>query len=143
MPPSPQRPNLLYIHSDQHNPYVMGCAGDRVVETPNLDRLAAEGVRCTQVYCPLGVRKRAAEVVDPFSLSVGFMLPHSPYLARRHLYDFYRERIGPPAVRQPFASTSIRPCAGGGPTSTCTTSPRNGCSTAAPPTGPWWRPWTP
>ena len=32
-----QRPNLLYIHSDQHNPYVMGCAGDPVVETPHLD----------------------------------------------------------------------------------------------------------
>ena len=47
-----QRPNLLYIHSDQHNPYVMGCAGDPVVETPHLDRLAAEGVQCTQVYCP-------------------------------------------------------------------------------------------
>ena len=46
------RPNLLYIHSDQHNPYVMGCAGDPVVETPHLDRLAAEGVQCTQVYCP-------------------------------------------------------------------------------------------
>ncbi|MDE2814047.1 MAG: sulfatase-like hydrolase/transferase, partial [Gemmatimonadota bacterium] len=47
-----QRPNLLYIHSDQHNPYVMGCAGDPVVETPHLDRLAADGVQCTQVYCP-------------------------------------------------------------------------------------------
>ena len=47
-----QRPNLLYIHSDQHNPYVMGCAGDPVVETPHLDRLADEGVQCTQVYCP-------------------------------------------------------------------------------------------
>ena len=46
------RPNLLYIHSDQHNPHVMGCAGDPVVETPHLDRLAAEGVQCTQVYCP-------------------------------------------------------------------------------------------
>ena len=46
------RPNLLYIHSDQHNPYVMGCADDPVVETPHLDRLAAEGVQCTQVYCP-------------------------------------------------------------------------------------------
>ena len=30
----------------------MGCAGDPVVETPHLDRLAAEGVQCTQVYCP-------------------------------------------------------------------------------------------
>lgn len=45
-------PNLLYIHSDQHNPYVTGCYGDRLVQTPNLDRLAAEGVVFENVYCP-------------------------------------------------------------------------------------------
>ncbi|MCY4401666.1 MAG: sulfatase-like hydrolase/transferase [Candidatus Poribacteria bacterium] len=47
-----QRPNLLYIHSDQHNPYVTGCYGDKLVQTPNLDKLAAEGVLFENVYCP-------------------------------------------------------------------------------------------
>jgi choline-sulfatase len=51
MPPT-QRPNLLYIHSDQHNPYVTGCYGDPLVQTPNLDRLAAAGVVFDNVYCP-------------------------------------------------------------------------------------------
>ena len=37
-------PNLLYIHSDQHDPYVTGCYGDPLVQTPHLDRLASEGV---------------------------------------------------------------------------------------------------
>ena len=46
------RPNLLFIYSDQHNPYVMGCAGDPVVSTPNLDSLAAQGVLATDVYTP-------------------------------------------------------------------------------------------
>lgn len=46
------RPNLLYIHSDQHCPAVLGCYGDPVVATPNLDRLAAAGVRFTDAYCP-------------------------------------------------------------------------------------------
>ena len=45
-------PNLLYIHSDQHNPYVTGCYGDPLVQTPHLDRLAAEGVVLENVYCP-------------------------------------------------------------------------------------------
>ena len=45
------RPNLLYIHTDQHNPYVLGCAGDPLVETPNLDRLAAGGAHFPNVYC--------------------------------------------------------------------------------------------
>ena len=33
-----QRPNLLYIHSDQHSPFVTGCYGDPLVQTPHLDR---------------------------------------------------------------------------------------------------------
>ncbi len=45
------RPNLLYVHSDQHNPFVTGCYGDPVVETPNLDRLANEGVVFDAAYC--------------------------------------------------------------------------------------------
>jgi len=46
------RPNILLIMSDQHNPHVLGCAGDEVVRTPNLDRLAADGVHFTANYCP-------------------------------------------------------------------------------------------
>ncbi|MAS37259.1 MAG: sulfatase [Anaerolineaceae bacterium] len=46
-----QRPNLLYIHTDQHNPYVTGCYGDPLVQTPNLDKLAQSGVMFTNTYC--------------------------------------------------------------------------------------------
>ncbi len=45
-------PNLLYIHSDQHSPFVAGCYGDEAIETPHLDRLAARGVTLDNVYCP-------------------------------------------------------------------------------------------
>ena len=44
--------NLLYIHSDQHTPYVTGCYGDKYVKTPNLDKLAANGVMFKNTYCP-------------------------------------------------------------------------------------------
>ena len=47
-----QQPNLLYIHTDQHNPYVTGCYGDPLIQTPNLDRLAASGVVFDNTYCP-------------------------------------------------------------------------------------------
>ena len=46
------RPNLLYIHSDQHSPFVAGCYGDELVQTPHLDALAADGVALDNVYCP-------------------------------------------------------------------------------------------
>ncbi len=45
-------PHLLYIHSDQHSPAVLGRYGDAVVNTPNLNRLAASGVVFNNVYCP-------------------------------------------------------------------------------------------
>jgi choline-sulfatase len=44
-------PNILVVMSDQHRADTMGCAGDAGVLTPNLDRLAAEGVRVPRVSC--------------------------------------------------------------------------------------------
>ena len=223
---SSRRPNLLYIHSDQHAPTVAGCYGDPVVETPNLDALAARGVTFGNAYCPsplcvpsrmaaltgrfpcenqvwtndhildssiptlahamgaagyrpvligrmhalgpdqlhgyaerlvgdhgpnhpggrgvdhgqlegtagparisltksgpgqsayqvhdedvsaatvdylnrLGVQRRAGLLDEPFSLSVGFMLPHQPFVARREDYARYDGRVGPPTHPDP------------------------------------------
>ena len=42
-----QRPNVLFLISDQHNAKFLGCGGIVPVKTPNLDRLAREGVRFT------------------------------------------------------------------------------------------------
>lgn len=42
---SPKRPNVLFILSDQHNAKCLGYTGMTDALTPNLDKLAAEGVR--------------------------------------------------------------------------------------------------
>lgn len=44
--------NVLFLFSDQHNQKVAGCYGDKLVKTPNIDRLAREGVRFDNAYCP-------------------------------------------------------------------------------------------
>lgn len=44
--------NLLFVFSDQHARHVTGCYGEEVVATPNIDRLAAEGVTFDGAYCP-------------------------------------------------------------------------------------------
>ncbi len=49
--PSGEGLNLLFLMTDQHNAGVLGCYGNPLVKTPNLDRLAAEGVRFTDAYC--------------------------------------------------------------------------------------------
>lgn len=50
--PASTVPNVLIIMSDEHSGSVMRCAGDSVVRTPNLDRLAAEGVLFSNCYTP-------------------------------------------------------------------------------------------
>lgn len=220
-------PNLLYIHTDQHNPFVTGCYGDPLARTPNLDRLAAAGAVFDQAYCAspicvpsrmsmlsgrhpvnncvwtnnhaldssipthahslgavgyrpvligrmhavgpdqlhgyarrlvgdhspnfvgggppvdrgilegtsgpdrmslvksgaglsgyqvhdevvtaatvnllneLGVEKRTYGTTEPFAITVGFMLPHAPFVARPEQYDYYRGRMTLPANNQP------------------------------------------
>ena len=49
---SDQPRNLLFVFSDQHAQAVAGCYGDAVVETPHIDRIAAEGARFDNCYCP-------------------------------------------------------------------------------------------
>ncbi len=44
------RPNILFITLDQYRADSLGCAGHPLVRTPNLDRLAANGVRFARHY---------------------------------------------------------------------------------------------
>lgn len=44
--------NLLVIMSDEHQARAMGCAGHPFVKTPNLDALAATGMRFIDAYTP-------------------------------------------------------------------------------------------
>ena len=44
------RPNIVYIMTDDHTAQMMSCYDSRFVETPNLDRIAADGVRFTHSY---------------------------------------------------------------------------------------------
>ena len=47
---SKDRPNILFIISDEHNANVLGCYGNTIIETPNLDRLAADGITFDAAY---------------------------------------------------------------------------------------------
>lgn len=49
------RPNVLVIMTDQHRRNYMTAAGNSIVPTPNIDRIAARGVRFTNAFCPYPV----------------------------------------------------------------------------------------
>ncbi|RLB13514.1 MAG: sulfatase [Deltaproteobacteria bacterium] len=58
----PERPNILIIITDQLAQQAVGAYGDRWAQTPNIDSLAAKGVRFSKAYtnCPLCQPSRAS-----------------------------------------------------------------------------------
>ncbi len=47
-----ERPNILYIFDDQHRKEATSCYGGANIRTPNIDRLAREGIRFTNALSP-------------------------------------------------------------------------------------------
>ena len=84
--PQQQRPNLLYVFADQMRSQAMGCSGNDQVITPNLDRLAGQGMRLTNaismfpVCCPY----RAMLQTGKFPLS-NAMVTNGPALPEDEL----------------------------------------------------------
>ncbi len=56
-----KQPNILLILTDQHRLSALGCYGNTPCKTPNIDRLAKEGVRFENAYttCPVCTPARA------------------------------------------------------------------------------------
>ena len=49
-PAKPSRPNILFILSDDHASHALSCYGSKINTTPNLDRIAAGGMRFTNAF---------------------------------------------------------------------------------------------
>lgn len=67
------KPNFLYIMTDQHRADWLGCYGHPVVKTPNIDALAANGVRFTDfhVASPVCMPNRAAFMTGRYPTTNG------------------------------------------------------------------------
>ena len=57
-----QRPNIIYIMCDDMGYGDLGCYGQPYISTPNIDRMAREGIRFTQAYAgsPVSAPSRAS-----------------------------------------------------------------------------------
>ena len=57
------RPNILVIMSDEHNPRVTGCYGSRIVHTPRLDQIAERRDHFRRLLHELAAMRALAVVV--------------------------------------------------------------------------------
>lgn len=72
--------NIIFILSDDLAQGDLGCYGQKLIQTPNLDRMAAEGTRFTQAYSGTSVCAPSRA-----SLMLGLHTGHSPIRANREI----------------------------------------------------------
>lgn len=70
-----ERPNFVFILTDDHRWDGMGCAGNAAIRTPNIDRLAARGVRFSNAFVTMSVcsASRAAILTGHYGSRNGVM----------------------------------------------------------------------
>ena len=67
-----EKPNILWITSEDHGPE-MGCYGDKIAKTPNVDALAAKGIIFTRAWstAPVCAPARTAIISGMYPSSTG------------------------------------------------------------------------
>lgn len=78
--PHDGKPNIIFILSDDLAQGDLGCYGQKLIQTPNLDRMAAEGTRYMQAYCGTSVCAPSRS-----SLMTGLHMGHCPIRANREI----------------------------------------------------------
>jgi arylsulfatase A-like enzyme len=68
-----ERPNIIFVLSDDVAQGDLGCYGQEVIQTPHLDRMAEEGTRYLQAYCGTSVCAPSRS-----SLMTGLHCGHGP-----------------------------------------------------------------
>lgn len=77
---APARPNMIFVLADDLAQGDLGCYGQKLIKTPRLDRMAAEGTRFTQAYCGTAVCAPSRS-----SLMTGLDMGHCPIRANREI----------------------------------------------------------
>lgn len=69
-----KQPNILWISTEDMSPH-LGCYGDKTAKTPNIDRLASQGIRFTNVYTTAAISApcRAGIITGMYQTSIGCM----------------------------------------------------------------------
>jgi len=83
------KPNVVFILTDDQGPWAAGCYGNPEIRTPNIDRLASEGLRFENFFC-------SSPVCSPARASL--MTGRIP--SQHGVHDWISERNMPPDPAQ-------------------------------------------
>ncbi len=75
-----EKPNMIFMLADDLAMGDLGCYGQKLIQTPHMDRMAAEGTRFTQAYCGTSVCAPSRA-----SLMTGLHTGHCPIRANREI----------------------------------------------------------
>ena len=75
------RPNILWVVSEDNSHHWLGCYGNEQVSTPNIDQLATEGVRYKFAYsnAPVCAVARSTLITGRYACSIGTQNMRSRY----------------------------------------------------------------
>ena len=71
---SARPPNIVFLMTDNHRWDMLGCEGNEIIQTPNIDRLAERGTRFTNTFCTTSIcaATRASILTGEFRREHGY-----------------------------------------------------------------------
>lgn len=99
----PLKPNIIFILTDDQRWDALGCAGNPIIQTPNMDELATNGVRFENAFVtsPICAASRASILTGLHERTHGFTF-QTPPLARTHTDMSYPYRLRQAGYRTGF-----------------------------------------
>ena len=94
--PSSQRPNIVFIFTDDHAVQSMGAYGSKINKTPNLDRIAQQGVTLERCFCcnSICAPSRAAVLTGKHSHANGLMTNGTNFDGSQPTLPKYLKQVG-------------------------------------------------
>lgn len=93
MPRTSTKPNVLILYSDQHHAGTLGCYGNEEIHTPNLDRLAQEGVLLERAYTqnPICTPSRMSFLSGLYPHNLGYYGLMGPKPELPSIFHYFKE----------------------------------------------------